>query len=55
LLAHGRGAHPRGPGEDHVERQQEEQKTAGDPERRQPDAQGFEQHVAGEGEQEQDA
>jgi hypothetical protein len=53
LFAHARGAYPRRPGEDHVECQEKEQQAAGDPESRQSDAEGLEQHVAGEGEQEE--
>ena len=53
LLAPARDAHPRRPGEDHVESEEEEQQAAGDPESRQPDAEGLEQHVTSQDEQEE--
>ena len=48
-----RDAHPRRPGEDHVESEEEEQQAAGDPDSRQPDVEGLEQHVTSQDEQEE--
>ena len=54
LLAHGLGAPPAGTGEDHVQREQEEQDSACDPERRDAYPEGAQQRVAREREDKQD-